>query len=133
GAGGGGAVFGVVEGAAVEREAAAADAAVEAVAHSFEQGDPGFEAVADSAADRLPVLARGGAAEGEAGELFLDLAEGEAEALGYQGEGQAADVGAQEAALVAGGADGREQALRLVEADGGDGEAGAAGEFADGE
>src|SRR5512143_1921897 len=53
-----GAVVAVVEGAPVERQAAAADAAVQQVARPFEHLDLGAQHAADTLADGLPVLAR---------------------------------------------------------------------------
>ena len=73
------------------------------------------------------------AAVGEGGELGLDLGQGQAQALGDHRERQAPDVGAGEAALVAGGADGGDQAAALIEADRRDRKARARGQFTDGE
>ena len=62
GAGAAGLVAGVVEPAAVEREAAAADTAVEQVAGAFEHRDPLLQGAANAVADRLPAAAAARAA-----------------------------------------------------------------------
>src|SRR5690606_11013158 len=80
---------------------------------------------AEVAADAFPVLLRWRAARGERGEGGADILDGEAELLGDQHEGEAADIGAEIAALSACIAGGRDEAFRFVEADGGDCEAGA--------
>src|SRR2546428_5795663 len=109
GAGAGRAVVRVVERAMVERKAAAADAAVELIAGLAEQGDPLVELAAHMLADPAPVLAVWGAAIRQRGQLGLDLCQGEAELLGDQREGEASDIGAQKAPLVATRAHGGDQ------------------------
>src|SRR5260370_1783280 len=81
----GGAVARVVEGAAVEREAAAADAPVQSIARALEHGDALLQSAADAPADRLPVGPRRRAALRQGGELDGELAERHAEPLGEQG------------------------------------------------
>lgn len=100
-AGLGGLVVGVVEGAFFEGEAAAADAAAEAGVGFLEEIDLGGDAGLDAGGDGLPVFGGGGLVAGEGCEFGFDFGDGEAEFLGDQGEGEAADVGAGEAALVA--------------------------------
>jgi hypothetical protein len=51
-----GAVVGVVEGASVERQTSAADAAVQQIAGLLEHLDPCLERTSDALADRLPIL-----------------------------------------------------------------------------
>src|SRR5260370_36346537 len=56
------AVIGVVEGASVERQTSAADAAVQQIASLVQHLDPGLERAPDAPTDRLPILPRGLAA-----------------------------------------------------------------------
>src|SRR5260370_38291868 len=63
----GGAVARVVEGAAVEREAAAADAPVQSIARALEHGDSLLQGAADAPAGRRPVAPRRRAALRPAG------------------------------------------------------------------
>jgi hypothetical protein len=90
----GGLVVGVVEGAFFEGEAAAADAAAEAGVGFLEEIDLGGDTGLDAGGDGLPVLCGGGLVAGEGCEFGFDFGDGEAEFLGDQGEGEAADVGA---------------------------------------
>src|SRR5262245_59681632 len=82
GAARGGAVVAIAEGALVQREATAADAAVQAIAGSFEHLDLGAQDAADALADRLPVLPRRGPPLRQRDELGLDLGEAQPELLG---------------------------------------------------
>src|SRR5579883_935775 len=67
------AVAGIVERAFPEREAAAADTAVEQLARALEHGDPLIERAADTPADALPVGARGRPLLRQGAQLAADL------------------------------------------------------------
>src|SRR5690348_3314472 len=95
------AVVGVVELAAVEREAAAADAAVESVAQALQHADALVEPGAQTLADGAPVGLGWRAAAGQRRQLRLDLTERQAQPLRDQCEREPPDVGAREAPLVA--------------------------------
>src|SRR5690606_17936280 len=127
------AVVGVGEGAAVEGEAAAADAVGEVVAEPLELLDAVVELAAPGGRQVGPVVAGRGAAFRQFGEGRLDGLERYAEPLGEPDEGDPAEGVAGVTALVARRAPAADQALRLVEVQGRHGDAAALGELADGE
>lgn len=133
GARGGEFVVGVGQGAGVQGQAAAADAAGEVVAQADELGDARVEFVAPLFGDGGPVGAGGGAVVGEGFEGLADAGQGHADALGDADEGDPAQGVAAVAALVAAGAAAVDEPLAFVEVQGGDGDSGAFGDLADGE
>src|SRR5690606_38927799 len=118
-----GVVVGVEQAAGPQRQAAAADAAVEAVAQALDEGDLLVEAGAPGARDAGPVVLGGGARVGQLGQGVADLVEGQAHPLGDPDERDPAQHVALVAALVAGGAGRRDEPLGLVVAQGGGGHA----------
>src|SRR6185369_2015920 len=96
-----GAVVLVEELAALQREAAAADALVELGLGPGQERDLFIELLAHRAADPLPVRHRGRAPAREGREFRLDLPQSQPELLGDEDEAQPADVGPHEPALVA--------------------------------
>ncbi len=79
--------FGVVEAALVERQAAAADAAVEQVARLLQHVDPRLQGAADARADRLPVLRVGRAPCGSRSTVSASISlERQARAAGRSGQ-----------------------------------------------
>src|SRR5665213_3234539 len=133
GAGAGGAIPGIVEAAAGEREASAADAAVEQVARPLEHSDPALECGADAAADGLPIAARRRPALRQRAQHGADLRQRQAELLGDQGKGEPPDVGPRVAPLVAARADRHQETARLVVADRRHRHPGAPGKLANGQ
>ena len=112
---GGRLVLGVQELALVDRETAAADAGVEAVAERLQRGDPSLEVLAPALREPLPVAARGSAVRGKRRERGADAFERDARGAPGLDEGEAAEDGSFVAALVALRALGADQAFALVE------------------
>src|SRR6185312_13654601 len=96
------AVVRVDEAAAVDREAAAADAAGEVVAQLLETPDAVVELLAPLRGELLPVGAGRGAPVGQGVERGPDLGQRDADALRDADERQPSEHLAAEAALVAG-------------------------------
>ena len=126
-------VPGIAQRADTEREAAAADAAIELIAQAGEPGDSVVEVGAPVAGKPGPVAGVGSAVAGEGVEGCADIGKGNAGALRHLDEGDAAEDFAGVAPLVALVAPAMNEALSLVEVQRGDGDATAAGNFADGE
>ena len=99
GAEAGGAIVGIGELAAVEREAAAADALGEARLQALQLGDPLVDAAAPGGGEPRPVRRVGDTVRGQLGELGGDLVEGEADPLGEDDEGDPAQHRARVAAV----------------------------------
>jgi hypothetical protein len=129
----GGDVVGVVELAGLEAEATAADAAIEIVAQCLQLRDAAVEAFADGFADLPPVETGGIASLGQAAQVIADFFEREPQLLHDQDKAEPPDIAAQEAPLVARGAEGFDQSLVLVKADRRGGKAGPARQIADAE
>ncbi len=121
----------VVEPAFLERQATAADALVEQPARSRQRRDLRVDPRAQSGADPRPVGAVGRSPRRQSSQLVADLLEAQPHLLRDQDEGDAADIGPQEATLSAAGAQRLDQPLRLVKSDRRHRDAGARGEFAD--
>src|SRR5690606_953761 len=121
----------VVHRASVEREAAAADAALEVLLEPAQIGDPVLQALPPSLGEPPPVLAVGDAPIGQLAEGVLDLLEGQAHRAGGPDERHSAQFTAAVAALVAAGAHRVDHAERLVVADRRGGQPGTSGEVAD--
>jgi hypothetical protein len=117
--------------AAFQGEAAAADAVREVVAEAVELPDAFVQLRAPCLGEPGPVVPGGCAPLGELGERLADGGERDADALGGADEGDPAQGVTAVAALVARGAAAADQALGLVEVQGGDGGAAAGGELAD--
>ena len=126
-----GAVVRIVQRAFPEAQAAAADTAVQIVERALELGHLHFDPLADGAADPCPILAGGGAPLGQLAQLLRDLRQGEAQLLGDQRKGDAADVRAQEPALIAARADRMDDPLPFIEAHGRHRDASTRRQFAD--
>src|SRR5688572_10299458 len=109
-------VAGIAQGANVEGETAAADAAGEVVAQLDEHLDPQFEVVVPATGQGLPVLPGRGSLLGQGVEGLPDRGERDADPLGGPHEGDPAQHLPGVAALVAGGAPAPDQPFALVEA-----------------
>ena len=131
GAGAAGLVAGIVELAAVERQAAAADAAVEQVARPFEHRDALLQGAANAVADRLPVLPRRrtAAAAGSRARRRSRRARGRASGRSGRRTAAACRRAAKRRWLPRCGSP--SPALRLVEANGRDRHSGPPGKLAD--
>ncbi len=90
------------------------------------------EATTDRLADLPPVETARRPPLGQRAQMLADFLEREPQALDDQDKAEPADIAAQEAALIAGGAQRRDQPLVLVKPDRGDREASAARQFTDG-
>ena len=88
-----GAVSRVREPAALERQAATADALGEAALEPFELADPLIDATAPAAREPRPVAAVGNPVGRQLGELVADLLEGEADSLREDDKGDPAQDG----------------------------------------
>src|SRR4051794_31576246 len=106
----GGAVAGVRQVAAVERQAAAADALGQAALQAPELGDPLVDPRAPRRREAVPVAAGRGAVGRQLGELGADLLEREADALSEDDEGDPPQDRARIAAVAGAGALGGDQA-----------------------
>ena len=115
----------------MQAEAAAADTFIQLHPGAVEQRDAGVDFLAQRSADGLPVVHRRSAALRQLGQLLFDLGEAQSELLRDQDKAQPADVAAQEAALVAAGAQRLDQALVLLITDRRNREPGAPRQFAD--
>src|SRR5690606_24854586 len=92
----------------------------ELVARAGEQVDPPVDLEAHAPADLLPVAQRRCTALRQAGKLLLDLRQSEPQPLRDEDEADAADIGPQESALIAAGAQRGQQTLFLIVAQRGD-------------
>ena len=128
-----GAVVRVGQAAAVERQAAAADALGQPRPEALELGDPVVDAVGPRARQALPVAARGGAVGRELGELLADLVERQPDPLGEDDEGDPPQHAPRIAAVARPGALGLDQPALVVVAQGGGRHAAALGHVADGQ
>jgi hypothetical protein len=108
------AIAGVGEAAALEREAAAADALGEAEPEALELGDAIVDPRRPSAREARPVAARRRAVGGELAQLATDLLEREADPLGEDDEGDPPQRRARVAAMAGARALGGDQAPLLV-------------------
>ena len=126
-----GAVVGVVEGASVERQTSAADAAVQQIAGLLEHLDPCLERTSDALADRLPILPCRRSALRQRRKLGLDFRERQPELLGNQRKRKTSDIRAHEAPLIAARADRPHETPRLIETNRRNGHARSLGELAD--
>jgi hypothetical protein len=131
GAEGGRFVVGVEEAAAVDGEAAAADACREAVAERLERFDALVDLGAPAAGEAFPVASGRRPLIREGVEGPLDLFEGDAGGAAGPDDGHAAEGRAPVAALVAAGALGLDQAALFIETERGGGDTAAGGELAD--
>src|SRR5919197_228205 len=127
----GGLVVGVEQRALVDRQAAAADARGEPVAHCLEGPDPAVEVLAPAAGEPFPVAARRGARGGERVERGPDPLERDPGGAAGLDQRDPAQDGTAVAPLVAVGSACREQALSLVEPERGRSNAAPGGELAD--
>ncbi len=109
----------------------AAGAAVERIAQPFELGDALIEFTADLGGNPGPVTGVGGAPRWQIMQQLADPGEREPQPLGDHHEGQTPYVGPQKPTLARRGALRMHQALLLVVADRGVGEAGAGRQLAD--
>jgi len=109
------AVVGVVEGASVERQTSAADAAIQQIASLLQHLDPGLERTSDAPTDCLPILSRWRSALRQRRQLGFDFRERQPESLRDQRKGKTPDVRAHEASLVARRTDRLHETPRLVE------------------
>ena len=121
----------VVKLAFLQAETAAADALVELVAGAGEQVDTLVDLVAHPSAYLLPVGQSWRTALRQLGELLLDLGKREAELLRDENEAHAANVRAQEAALVAARSERGDQSFGFVISKRGDRDPRARGELSD--
>jgi hypothetical protein len=133
GALGGELVVPVDQAALGEGEAAAADAAGEPVAELLQLLDPLVEFLLPAVRGSLPERHGRRRVLGQEAEHLGDQRERDADRLGGADERDPAQRRAVIAALVAGGAAAVDEALALVEAQGGRGDAAAFGQFADGQ
>jgi len=110
-------VVGIEQGAAVDREAAAADAGRQAGAQRLERRDPLLQILAPAAREPLPVAPGGRAVRRQRRERLADLCERDAGGPAGLDQRDPAEHRAVVPALVAVGATGRNEALLLVEAE----------------
>ena len=126
-----GLVAGVEERAAVDREAAAADAGREAVAERVERGYSPIQIVAPAAGEAFPVTARGTAMRGKRLERRTDPVEWDPGCAAGLDERDPTEHRPLVAALVSARAVRRDQPLGFVKAERRGGAAAAGGELAD--
>src|SRR5579884_33969 len=127
----GGLVVRVEEAAAVDGETATADAGGEPVAQGLQGGDAAIDVGTPGAGEAFPVAAARRPVGGQCLQRDPDLLERDTGGTAGLDERHPAQGGPGVAALVAPRAVGADQAPRLVEAQGGGGDAAAGGEFAD--
>src|SRR4029079_96539 len=117
--------------AAVEREAAAADALRQPELEALELGDPLVDPRLPRRGEPRPVAPAGSVVRRELGQLVSDLVEGHAEALGEDDERDPAQHGAWIAPMPGARALRGDETALLVEPQRGRGDAAATGDFAD--
>lgn len=126
-------VVGVPETAGVERQASAPDAVAEIVAQSRQHGDLVVETWSPSARQSRPVASCRCARRRERVEGVADLRQAETDALCHADEADAADHVGRVPAVPRRGSFGTDEALVLVEPEGGGREPTSIGHLADGE
>jgi hypothetical protein len=130
----GGQLVALVDQAALgEGEAAAADAAGEPVAELLQPGDALVEGFLPAVGGALPELHGRRRVLGQEVQDLADQRERDADRLRGPDEGDPAQRGAVVTALVTGGAAAVDQALALVEPEGGGGHSAALGQLSDGQ
>jgi hypothetical protein len=123
----------VVQGALLERQAAASDARGQIVSESFEQRDLTVEPRPPGARQPRPVGCRRRSAFGQCGQSRLDLVQREPDPLRDSNKGNPPDGVPVELALAARASLGADKAVTLVEPEGGDTDARPVGDVPDGQ
>ncbi|PAV71903.1 hypothetical protein WR25_01485 [Diploscapter pachys] len=123
----------VTQRALFQRHAATADAAIELVAQHHQLVDTPAQVVAPARREALPVVGGGRVVTGQGIQGAGDVGQGNAQALGHLDYRHPAQHGPRITPLVAGIAGAVDQALGLVEVQGGHGHAATGGQLADAE